>query len=108
VAFHRTRQTDLRHAFCEAFNARFRDECLNETLFRDIGHARRVITDWVHDYNNHRPHSAIGYLTPATYAATLNGKGADALEPSDRSAHPPLAKTAQSGTFNPPALLKSG
>lgn len=52
------------NAFCEAYNGRFRDECLNETLFRDLGHARQVIAGWVDHYNTERPHSALGYQTP--------------------------------------------
>jgi len=41
---------------------------LNETLFRNLAHARDLIAAWVTDYNNARPHSAIGYQTPAGFA----------------------------------------
>ncbi len=44
-------------------------ELLNETLFRSLGEARRLIEAWRHDYNHHRPHSKLGWLTPAGYAA---------------------------------------
>ena len=47
---------------------RMRDELLNETMFRRPVHARAVIADWVTDYNTQRPHSALGYQTPAEFA----------------------------------------
>jgi putative transposase len=48
-----------------------RDELLNETLFFGLDQARAKIADWVGDYNSPRPHSSLGYLTPAAYAANL-------------------------------------
>ena len=56
------------NAYIESFNGKFRDECLNEHWFRDLQHAREVITDWRKDYNEQRPHSALGYLTPLEFA----------------------------------------
>jgi putative transposase len=58
----------VQNAFAESFNARLRDELLNETLFRSLGEARRLIEAWRHDYNHHCPHSKLGWLTPAGYA----------------------------------------
>ena len=46
-----------------------RDELLNETLFTSIAHAREKISAWVNDYNLERPHSSLGYATPAVFAA---------------------------------------
>ena len=43
------------NTFVESFNGRLRDECLNETLFASLSHARAVLTAWKHDYNHHRP-----------------------------------------------------
>ena len=63
------------NGICEAFNGRMRDELLNETLFFGLGHARAAVARWVADYNHHRPHSAIGYATPAAYAAQLTAIG---------------------------------
>jgi len=57
------------NAFIESFNGRLRDECLNETLFRSLGHARAVLGTWRDDYNHVRPHGALGGLTPAEAAA---------------------------------------
>ena len=53
----------------ESFNGRLRDELLNETLFRSLPHARLAMDAWRTDYNNQRPHSKLGWLTPAGYAA---------------------------------------
>ena len=56
------------NAFVESFNGRFRDECLNDTLFSTLSEARSAITSWKEDYNNHRPHSALGNMPPAEFA----------------------------------------
>ncbi len=55
------------NAFIESFNGKLRDECLNETLFSSLKHAREVLADWRKDYNQLRPHSAIGNIPPAEY-----------------------------------------
>lgn len=56
------------NAHVESFHGRLRDECLNETLFRGLRHARAVPAAWREDYNHVRPHSGIGGLTPAEAA----------------------------------------
>lgn len=56
------------NAWVESFNGRMRDECLNQHWFANIPHARRVIEDWRKEYNDARPHSALGYLTPSEFA----------------------------------------
>jgi len=56
------------NAFVESFNGRFRDECLNDTLFTTLAQARSSVTSWKEDYNHHRPHSAIGNMPPAEFA----------------------------------------
>jgi transposase InsO family protein len=61
----------MQNGFCESFNGRMRDELLNETLFLGLDHARVKLANWVNDYNHRRPHSALAYLTPAAYAASL-------------------------------------
>ncbi|WP_083911739.1 IS3 family transposase, partial [Nocardia takedensis] len=58
-----------RNGYIESFNGRLRDECLNINSFWSITQARVVISDWKADYNYHRRHSALGYRTPAGYAA---------------------------------------
>jgi transposase InsO family protein len=51
--------------------ALMRDELLNESLFVDLDQARQLIGAWAADYNTARPHSSLGYKTPAAYAGTL-------------------------------------
>jgi transposase InsO family protein len=61
----------MQNGFIESFNGRMRDELLNETLFLDLDQARQLIGAWVADYNTARPHSSLGYQTPAAYAHKL-------------------------------------
>ena len=58
-----------RNGYIESFNGRVRDECLNINLFWSLIQARVIISDWKDEYNNHRRHSSLGYLTPINYAA---------------------------------------
>ncbi len=55
------------NAFVESFNGRLRDECLNANWFYSFAEARNVIRTWTEDYNEERPHSALGGLTPIEY-----------------------------------------
>ena len=57
------------NAFIESFNGKFRDECLNENWFLSLEDARRTIEEWRIDYNEIRPHSSLGGLTPKEFAA---------------------------------------
>ena len=57
------------NAFVESFNGRLRDECLNETLFTSLAHARVTLAAWQRDYNHVRPHSGLAGATPAEAAA---------------------------------------
>ena len=54
----------VQNAFVESFIGKFRDECLNEEIFTSLAEARAVIERWQCDYNQVRPHSAHGGLTP--------------------------------------------
>ncbi len=54
------------NAFVESFNGRLRDECLNETVFTSLRHARAVLAAWQQDYNHVRPHSGLGGRTPGS------------------------------------------
>lgn len=55
----------------ESFNGKFRDECLNLEWFRSRAEARVVIETWRRSYNNERPHSSLGYLTPREFIDQL-------------------------------------
>jgi putative transposase len=56
------------NAFIESFNGRLRDESLNETLFTSLIQAQAMLAAWKDDYNTARPHSRLGWLTPAEFA----------------------------------------
>ena len=62
------------NGFIESFNARLRDEFLNETIFTRLAHARQELEAWRHDYNHFRPHSSLGNRTPAEIGAGSSGK----------------------------------
>ena len=70
----------MENGFIESFNGKFRDECLNENWFLDLADAREKIETWRCDYNQVRPHSALGYLTPEEFAKSwaATGRGKDA------------------------------
>ena len=57
------------NAFIESFNSRFRDECLNEHLFRNLADAERKIQAWRYDYNEFHPHSSLGMRTVKQFAS---------------------------------------
>lgn len=59
------------NAHIEAFNSRLRQECLNASWFLSMDDARTRINDWKADYNETRPHSSLGNLTPCAFAAQL-------------------------------------
>lgn len=82
------------NAFSESFQGRMRDECLNEHLFFSMNHARAVIAGWATDYNTRRPHSAIGYKTPAAYAAALTPQRPSTLRSTEGSAPRAVAPAA--------------
>ena len=54
----------VENAFIESFNGRLRDECLNVHQFVSVADARQKIETWRRDYNEARPHSSLGDLTP--------------------------------------------
>ena len=57
------------NAFIEAFNGRFRQECLNENWFQSLEDAEEQVESWRKHYNGERPHSALGNLSPREFAA---------------------------------------
>jgi putative transposase len=74
----------------ESFNGKFRDECLSLEWFRSRAEARAIIETWRRHYDEVRPHSSLGYLTPKEFAALqvnpasrdATGRGAAVLGPS--------------------------
>ncbi len=80
----------VENGYIESFNGRLRDECLNVEIFFTLADARRKLAHWRHDYNHHRPHSALADRTPAEFAAIGSGANdgnAVALENATRFPH---------------------
>jgi putative transposase len=82
-------------------------ELLNESLFLDLHHARSRIANWIDDYNQQRPHSALGYLTPAAYAANLSAT-CDRLRNPDQLRRSHVAQPAPQGVKSAEALIAAG
>lgn len=61
------------NAFIESFNGRLRQECLDPSWFLCLDDLRRKTEDWRTDYNERRPHSALGNLAPREFAAKQAG-----------------------------------
>jgi putative transposase len=71
----------VQNAFIESFNGKFRDECLNQNWFMDLGDARDRIEAWRVDYNAVRPHSSLRYLTPEEFAVSVAARPASPPTP---------------------------
>ncbi len=69
------------NSHAESFNSRFRDECLNEHWFLSLADARRIVEEWRRDYNQNRPHSSLGNLTPMEYLAAYIKRSESAGSP---------------------------
>ena len=74
----------VQNAYIESFNSRFRDECLSQHWFASLSHMRSIIDNWRHDYNHYRPHSTLGYVPPAKFAAQCRQR-AGGIEPGRNS-----------------------
>ncbi len=61
----------MQNGFVESFNGKLRDECLNETLFENLHHMRKILADWRDDYNHVRPRSALGGQSPIQALQTI-------------------------------------
>ena len=70
----------------ESFNGKFRDECLSLEWFRSRAEAKIVIEAWRKHYNEVRPHSSLGYLTPAEFVARLKQNDAALVPATGRAA----------------------
>ena len=74
----------VQNAYVESFNGKLRDECLNEHWFVALDHARQIVEAWRRDYNETRPHSSLGQLPPALFAAAarrpLGGGNQESIE----------------------------
>jgi putative transposase len=55
------------NSYIESFHGKLRDECLNQEIFSSIEQASIVLENWKEEYNNYRPHSALGGFSPLKY-----------------------------------------
>ncbi len=78
------------NGYAESFHARLRDELLDLEIFETVAEARTLATQWRLEYNHRRPHSSLGYVPPATFAASLAEPPVAAL-PTPQQATEPLA-----------------
>ena len=69
------------NGYVESFNGKFRDECLNGEIFYTLTEAKVLIERWRRDYNEVRPHSALGYRPPAPEAMVPLPPGSAPLHP---------------------------
>jgi putative transposase len=76
---HIQRGKPTQNAEVESFHGRTREECLNLSWFENLFDARRKIAAWQREYNEERPHSSLGYLTPQEFAcrAIQESRGKD-------------------------------
>jgi putative transposase len=78
------------NGYVESFNGKLRDECLNGELFINRMEMQYVVDRWRLDYNHHRPHSMLGWMTPASFAAACRGRRRPCAAPaSPLRAQPP-------------------
>ena len=96
------------NGFIESFNGRLRDELLNETLFRSLPHARTVLEAWRRDYNEERPHSKLGWMTPGDYALGLSGETGRRSARDGGSARRPIATQGHHGSDQSRTLAMPG
>lgn len=98
----------MQNGFVESFTGSMRDALLNETMFRSPLHARAVIANWVIDDNPQRPHSALGYQTPADFALLLITATAHHAASDDSSARRAIAQPAPNGVNEERTLVTAG
>jgi len=71
------------NGYAESFHSRLRDELLESEMFRCLAEAKMLSEQWRLEYNHRRPHSSLGYVAPAVFAASRAGPavGASPLPP---------------------------
>jgi putative transposase len=92
------------NAFIEAFNARLRAECLNASWFLSLADARQRIEEWRCHYNEQRPHSALGNLTPRAFAnscAQATASGSSHAAPALRCTSTAAVRSSKSSPIRP-------
>lgn len=63
------------NAYIEAFNGKFRDELIDREIFTCLAEAKHLAKEYRNQYNQKRPHSSLGYKTPAEFASEQSARG---------------------------------
>ncbi len=87
------------NGYAESFNSRLRDELLAGEVFADLAEAKALTADWKNAYNHRRPHSSLGYKTPAEFASSLGSPPVGAA---------PLPSETPATTSPTPTLIAAG
>ena len=92
----------MQNGHVESFHGRLREECLNVSWFGNLFEARWKIAAWRKEYNQERPHSSLGYRTPAEFAREVGGEkgcGKSAPGKTKNRFSPPLGNPAEGAGF---------
>lgn len=92
------------NGYVESFHSRLRDELLNAEVFADVREAEALSAAWRNEYNHRRPHSSLGYVPPAVFAATCDAgraRAATLAGPPVGAAPRPPARPASSPMLEP-------
>jgi transposase InsO family protein len=92
------------NAYIESFHDKLRDECLKREVFGNLAEARVVIGQWKQHYNEYRPHSSLGYRTPAEVVARCQTALQPRLATLDEPSAPFDSASPQRQTSNPRTL----
>ncbi|MBK8086447.1 MAG: transposase [Devosia sp.] len=107
MALHRSGQADP-----ERLHRELQRSAAGRTAQRDpvpsLTQVGATVASWRADYNLNRPHSRLGWLTPAEYAGTFKPRRDLALRSMQGSAPAPVAHHGQSGQLNRPSLRHAG
>lgn len=76
------------NAYVESFNGTFRDECLNAHWFESIADAKAIVESWREEYNESRPHRALGEVPPAEFARRFRARPESTDQSSAGDSHP--------------------
>jgi len=55
------------NAYIERFNRTFRHEVLDAYVFESLRQVRQITRDWIHEYNEERPHDSLGKIPPSMF-----------------------------------------
>ncbi len=95
------------NGYIESFNSRFRQELLDRELFLGLEDARWCVDRWRLDYNHYRPHSSLGYVPPAEFAARWPTSAPGPASATPQQA-PSLRRASGVTSTNPDSLITAG